>query len=187
MQTAHACVVASSGSIVVKMNSDRGDTRSTLDPGEMRLLAAVAERIFPATDTPGAVEIGAVEYIRRALEGDYKALVPLYREGLAALACRAEGRFGKVFVALSDADKDAVLADFEADRADYAGAADFFETVRCHVLEGVFGEPHYGGNRDLAGWRIVDFPGQQHGYPDAYINRRVDLPVVAVDPEEDEK
>ena len=172
------------------MNSDRGAARSTvtaLDSEEIRLLEAVAARIFPATETPGAVEIGAVEYIRRALEGDYKTLAPLYRDGLAALNRRAGTRFAKLFIALSDADKDAVLADFEADRTDYADAADFFETVRCHVLEGVFGEPHYGGNRGLAGWRIVDFPGQQHGYPDAYINRRVDLPVVAVDPEKEGK
>ena len=172
------------------MDSDRGATRSTLpllDPEAVRLLEAVAERIFPATDTPGAVEIGAVEYIVRALAGDYKALAPMYRDGLPALQRRAEARFGKSFVALSDSVKDSVLADFEADCADYPGAADFFETVRCHVLEGVFGEPHYGGNRDLAGWRIVDFPGQQHGYPDAYINRRVDLPVVAIDTEEEDK
>jgi hypothetical protein len=171
------------------MNSDRGDARilPALDAGEIELLKAVAERIFPTTDTPGAVEIGAVEYIARALAGDYKALAAMYRDGLAALQRRAGTRFGKTFVALNDADKDAVLGDFEADRADYAGAGDFFETVRCHVLEGVFGEPHYGGNRDLTGWRIVDFPGQQHGYPDAYINRRVDLPVVAVDPEQEDK
>jgi Gluconate 2-dehydrogenase subunit 3 len=169
------------------MNSDRDAMRSTLDPDETRLLEAVADRIFPATDTPGAVEIGAVEYIRGALESDYQGFAPMYHDGLAAVERCARTRFGKTFVALSDADKDAVLADFEADRADYAGAAEFFETVRCHVLEGVFGEPHYGGNRDLAGWRLVDFPGQQHGYPDAYINRRVDLPVVAVDPDEEEK
>lgn len=154
-----------------------------LSAGEIALLEKIAERIFPATDTPGAVEIGAVEYIVRALAGDYKDLVPLYREGLAALERHAAACFGKSFGALADVDKDSALADFENGHADYDGAADFFDTVRCHVLEGVFGEPQYGGNRDLAGWRIVDFPGQQHGYPDAYINRRVDLAPVAVDRE----
>jgi hypothetical protein len=39
----------------------------------------------------------------------------------------------------------------------------------------------------MMGWRLVDFPGQQFGYPDAYINKRVDLEPVAVeDPKEED-
>jgi gluconate 2-dehydrogenase gamma chain len=49
--------------------------------------------------------------------------------------------------------------------------------VRSHVLEGVFCEPQYGGNKGMVGWRMVNFPGQQYGYADAYINRPVDLPL----------
>ena len=58
--------------------------------------------------------------------------------------------------------------------------------VRCHVLEGVFGEPQYAGNRGLIGWRVVGFPGHQFGYPDAYINKRVDLSPAAVQPADEE-
>jgi gluconate 2-dehydrogenase gamma chain len=43
----------------------------------------------------------------------------------------------------------------------------------------VFGEPDYGGNKELIGWKLVGFPGQQYGYPDAYINRVVDMDPVA--------
>jgi gluconate 2-dehydrogenase gamma chain len=75
-----------------------------------------------------------------------------------------------------------VLSDCEAGQVPrFKKSADFFETVRCHVLEGVFGEPQYGGNRGLVGWRLVGFPGQQFGYPDAYIDKRVDLSPVAVE------
>jgi len=31
------------------------------------------------------------------------------------------------------------------------------------------------------GWRLVGFPGQQFGYADPYINKRVDLAPVRVD------
>ena len=58
------------------------DNTRVLTPSETTTLAAIAERIFPATDTPGAVEIGALEYIECALKGDYASLVPLYRAGL---------------------------------------------------------------------------------------------------------
>jgi hypothetical protein len=33
----------------------------------------------------------------------------------------------------------------------------------------------------MIGWRLVDFPGQQFGYADAYVNKRVDLEPVTVD------
>jgi gluconate 2-dehydrogenase gamma chain len=55
------------------------------------------------------------------------------------------------------------------------------------VLEGVFGEPQYGGNRGLVGWRLVGFPGQQFGYADAYINKPVDMSPVAVPEPVDEE
>ncbi|MBM4299077.1 MAG: gluconate 2-dehydrogenase subunit 3 family protein [Deltaproteobacteria bacterium] len=149
---------------------------------ESELLAAIAERIFPTTDTPGAVEIGAVDYLEIALAGDYAALAPLYRQGLRAVNRHARGRLGKNFLNLGDAEKDAVLRDFECGALDsFKQAAEFFETLRYHVLEGVFCEPQYGGNKDMTGWRLVDFPGQQSGYADAYINKRVDLEPVSVD------
>lgn len=155
---------------------------NALTPKEAQTLTAIADRIFPATDTPGAVEIGAVNYIDVALGGDYAPLTPLYRRGLRALNRYAQKKFGGRFHSLADEEKDSLLADFEAGRiAGFKAAADFFDTVRCHVLEGVFGEPQYGGNRDMVGWRLVGFPGQQFGYADAYINRRVDLEPVAAD------
>jgi gluconate 2-dehydrogenase gamma chain len=149
---------------------------------EAVLLAAIAERIFPKTETPGAVEIGALNYIEIALAGDYAPLAPLYHQGLRALQRYARGKFNKKFLDLGDSEKDAVLQDFETGAVDnFKAAAEFFETVRYHVLEGVFCEPQYGGNKDMAGWRLVDFPGQQHGYGEAYINKRVDVTPVSVD------
>lgn len=165
----------------MKTNEQAAVRRSTnLTRSETRVLAALAERIFPATESPGAIDAGALEYIERALAGDYAELVPEYRKGLKAVDRHAHEKFGGKFVSLSDAEKDAVLSDCEAGQVSaFKKSADFFETVRCHVLEGVFGEPEYGGNRGMIGWRLVEFPGQQFGYPDAYIDKRVDLPPVA--------
>lgn len=153
-----------------------------LTPDEAETLELIAERIFPKTNTPGAVEIGAVNYIDIALAGDYAPLLPLYRQGIRAFHRYARSKFGCAFRSLNDELKDAVLVAFEAGSiSEYKSAAEFFETVRCHVLEGIFCEPQYGGNKDMMGWRLVDFPGQQFGYADAYVNKRVDLEPVAVD------
>jgi Gluconate 2-dehydrogenase subunit 3 len=162
--------------------ASQSDNNRVLTQSETKTLAAIAERIFPATDTPGAMEIGALEYIERALQGDYAPLVPLYRAGLRFVDRWASKKFGRQFHSLTESQKDAVLSDFEAGVVTgFAKAAEFFEMVRYHVLEGIFCEPQYGGNRDMTGWRLVNFPGQQFGYADAYVNKVVDLEPVAVD------
>ncbi len=149
---------------------------------EIEILAAAAERIFPRTDTPGAIEIGALDYIRIALAGDYASLLPFYRQGLRAIDEHARTRFGARFASLSGDEQDLILGEFESGAVPkFKKAAEFFATLRSHVLEGVFGEPHYGGNKDMLGWRLVGFPGQQFGYADPYINKRVDLEPVATD------
>jgi len=34
-------------------------------------------------------------------------------------------------------------------------ASPFFELVRMHTLEGYYGSPRHGGNRDAASWRML--------------------------------
>ena len=164
------------------MSDNKVESTIVLSSEEMEILTTIASRIFPTTDTPGAVEIGAVNYIEIALAGDYAALAPLYRQGLRMLQRYSRVKFAKDFIELSAGEQDTALRDFEVGVQDtFAQAAEFFEMVRYHVLEGVFCEPQYGGNKDMTGWRLVDFPGQQFGYADAYIDKRVDLEPVSVD------
>ena len=166
----------------MKLNEEITRNIKTLTPAALETLKAIADRIFPRTDTPGAVEIGAINYIEIALAGDYAALMPLYREGLRAIERYAHKRFGARFVALTGEQQDEILGEFEAGSvATFKKAGEFFETVRYHVLEGIFCEPQYGGNDGMLGWRLVNFPGQQFGYDDPYIDKRVNLEPVAVD------
>ena len=43
-----------------------------------------------------------------------------------------------------------------------------------HACEGAYGPPEYGGNRDLAGWEAIQFPGdaQPRGYTDEEVSGR---------------
>lgn len=148
----------------------------TLNDEQRACLAAIAARIFPRTDTPGALEVGAVDYIEQALAGAYADSLPAYRGGLDALDGHCREAYGNTFAPLPAETQDTVLRDLETGAAPVVNGREFFEMARQHTLEGVFGDPQYGGNRDMAGWRMVGFPGQQHGYPDAYINRVVDMP-----------
>jgi len=156
--------------------------KSDLIPRHAALVAAAAARIFPTTATPGATEAGALNYIQRLLAEAYPELALLYRSGCRALERHAKRRFGKSFLRIAAAQQDAVLAEFETGHVrDFNLASDFFEMLLSHTMEGVLGEPAYGGNRGLVGWRLVGFPGHQFGYADPYIGRRVDIEPVAVE------
>lgn len=58
--------------------------------------------------------------------------------------------------------------DEELDRAeeyfDPIDPGEFFETVRVDVIEGMFADPVYGGNRNLVGWSLIGYPGAQRSY-----------------------
>lgn len=140
-----------------------------------------AARIFPTTDTPGATEAEAVRYIDRALAEAYLHLAPLYRAGCHALDSQAKQSSGEKFSKLTASEQDTVLAEFEkGDVPGFPRAKLFFETLRRHTMEGVLGEPTYGGNKGMVGWKLVGFPGHQFGYADPYINRKIDLEPVAL-------
>jgi gluconate 2-dehydrogenase gamma chain len=42
----------------------------------------------------------------------------------------------------------------------------FFETLLANTVEGFFSDPAYGGNRGMAGWRMIGFPGAYAQYAD---------------------
>jgi gluconate 2-dehydrogenase gamma chain len=158
----------------------RGEGLQALTVRQAQFVDAIAARILPTTETPGAVEAGAVFYIDRALAGPYSRLRSRYGRGLRALDQHAQAQFGTTFIKLSGEQQDSALGDLESGKiTGLRNGEDFFELLRAHVLEGVFGEPSYGGNRDMIGWKLVGFPGQQWGYPETYINKVVDLPPVA--------
>src|SRR4029077_17145462 len=77
----------------------------------------------------------------REFNGPVVGLQERYRDGLAAL--------GADFASLSDEEQDERLK---------ANAA-FTPLLYHHVCEAMYGPPAYGGNRDLAGWVAIDFPG----------------------------
>ena len=83
--------------------------RRTLTPHQCVTVRAIAEMILPATDTPGAAEQGACEFVDLMLTEWYEpAEKDRFLQGLADLDARAVALFGKNFVE-SPADQQTVL------------------------------------------------------------------------------
>jgi gluconate 2-dehydrogenase gamma chain len=92
-----------------------------------------------------------------------------YRGGLQAVIGYVKATFsGKSFAELAPADQDKVLAGLETGTIalkDVKGA-EFFALLLQNTQEGFFADPVYGGNRDMAGWKLVGFPGARYDYRD---------------------
>jgi gluconate 2-dehydrogenase gamma chain len=146
-----------------------------LDSGQLSVLGAAVDRIAPADGSgPGAIELGVVDYIEATLAEGVGA--GAWAEGLATLDTCAAERHGIHFDACAPAERDAILADFEAGRAggDLVDEAAFFELLRDHVLQGMFGDPSYGGNRDRGGWGLLSYPGPKLVWTEA--EQQLDAP-----------
>jgi gluconate 2-dehydrogenase alpha chain len=134
-----------------------------LNPYEARTAAAIFDRLFPAdTHSPGAVEIGVVTYLDRALAGPDRDKKEVYRVGLATLDRVARARYGRPFADCAAPDQDRLLVGLEeGSLPDFQVLAPraFFNLLRAHLQEGLFADPVYGGNRDKQGWRFLGHPG----------------------------
>jgi gluconate 2-dehydrogenase gamma chain len=62
--------------------------------------------------------------------------------------------------------QDAYLKSLEAGGSDLNGVPSdvFFAMLLKMTVEGFFSDPVYGGNRDMAAWKLVGFPGAYADY-----------------------
>jgi Gluconate 2-dehydrogenase subunit 3 len=139
----------------------QAQTPSALSETQLRILAAFADRIIPKDELgPGASESGVTEYINRSL-GDYLAgEKPAFVEGLEATDALARRMHDAAFADLPPAQQDALLTSMESGSAEgFPNARAFFNRARRLTMEGMFGDPYYGGNKNFAGWDLIKYPG----------------------------
>lgn len=113
--------------------------------------SAIAARIIPSDETPGATEAGVIYFMDNVLGGpERESTLEALRDGLRELQYQiaTEHNLG-FFVELSEQQQDELL------RANERTA--FFNTMRYLTIAGTFSLPEYGGNRDNIGYNIIGF------------------------------
>jgi gluconate 2-dehydrogenase gamma chain len=128
---------------------------------QARTLTAVLERLIPSDENgPGATEAKVWRYIDLSLAGELSGLLPTYVANLEDLDASAIKTARSPFAQLSASKQDEVLKSIEAGTGPggKAGAA-FFQLLRQHALQGMFGDPAHGGNANFVGWDLIGFPG----------------------------
>ena len=135
---------------------------AAFSPDQTKLIAALVDRLIPADELgPGAREAGVPVYFERSFAGPLSSGRNAFAQGLADIDTAANARHHSPFAQLSATQQDEFLAAME--RNEIAGftpdSRTFFNRIRQLTLEGMFGDPYYGGNAAFAGWDLIRYPG----------------------------
>ena len=163
------------------------------NPDELSFVKAALDTLIPPDPTgPGGVEAGCATYMDRQLAGAYGRGARLYMQGPFAEGTPQQGyqlpltpadlvRIGIADVdaysvssrkkSLRDLDattRAAVLTEVEQGKAQLANVPGpvWFNQFLNLTMEGYFGDPVHGGNRDKAAWKMIGFPGVPAMYAD---------------------
>ena len=136
--------------------------------------------------TPSGTDIGIATFIDRALAGSWGKgdrlymqgpwgkgtpnqgyqlpLTPaaLYRAAIEGSNAYCRKTFNQAFDKCTAEQKETFLKDLSAGKITLAGGLPgraFFAILYQNVMEGMFADPFYGGNKDKIGWKMLGFPG----------------------------
>jgi gluconate 2-dehydrogenase gamma chain len=158
----------------------------TLTQTEHAFVVAAADAFIPADDlSPSGSQCGVAAFIDRQLAGAYGGGARLYRDGpftkgkpelgyqlplnpreffragIAAANEWSRKTYGHDFDRLDPDKRIEALKAMESGKAEFAGFSSrmFFNALLDISMEGFFADPIYGGNRNMASWKMVGYPG----------------------------
>jgi gluconate 2-dehydrogenase gamma chain len=155
---------------------------------------AMVDRLIPPDpETPGGKDTGCAVFIDRQLagpygtfaerymggpfqkgtpeQGDQSSLVPRqrFRIALAEIDKHCQATLnGATFTKLTPEQQDQVLGDLEQGKIPLGDVETktFFQNLVILTQQGFFADPIYGGNRGMAAWKMIGFPGAHYDYRD---------------------
>lgn len=90
----------------------------------------------------------------------------IFIQGIRKLNQESQERFKTSFDKAEEDQQIEILQDFDDDKVKMNGVSskNFFILLRQSTLEGAYADPLYGGNKDMLGWKMKEFPGPQASY-----------------------
>ncbi|MUK87985.1 hypothetical protein GMD78_06180 [Ornithinibacillus sp. L9] len=121
-------------------------SRAKVKANFVRILQEAVDTIFP-----GAKQAGVTKYILFSVRTVHEQDMETYKDGIDQLDRLARSEYGKSFLLLSSENRGNILQRVEG--------TEFFELLREHTMQGMFADPKYGGNQNMIGWKLIDYPG----------------------------
>lgn len=160
---------------------------------DFRVLEAAVERIYPEDDNgPGAIGLRVPYFIDGQLAGDFgsnrkdymegpfkkvkdESLYQtrmnrgeIFIEGLRKMNAVSKEQFDLEFYEVDQEQQDTILQSFDNNEIELEGVSSkaFFNLLRKMTIEGAYSDPLYGGNKDMQGWIMREYPGPRAAYID---------------------
>ena len=130
-----------------------------LSEAQMRTLDAWVDALIPEDHDAGARSAGVIHFIDIQLSGKYKKYRSLYRTALDAVDRLSDKA---PFHELSLEERTAILQKLETGYGPSGVFADggkaAFEMILAHTMQGFYGDPRHGGNRNYVSWKMIGVP-----------------------------
>lgn len=127
---------------------------------EASLVDAIVEQIIPTDEWPGARDAGVTNYIDKQLMGPLSRFKEKYREGLKAVKITCQEIYNTSFEDLPWDERTHFLTRIQ--KGEFSAPADgsFFSLIRDNTMQGYYGSPRHGGNKDYVSYRMIglDYP-----------------------------
>lgn len=108
----------------------------------------------------------------------------VYQHGIRATERYCQAEHGRPFAALDADQRDVILSDLEKDAIDFTQydeptlpAGIFFEFLLTNTKEGYFADPVHGGNKHMAAWKMLGFPGARANFLEWVPQHGVEYPL----------
>ncbi len=141
--------VAVGAALALSSTACRRTSYGFLKDPDAKALAAICDQIIPADEFPSASQAGVLTFIDLQLMGPYRRHQKTYRDGLKQANELSRSRFGVDLANASAQQQFQIVSALEKD------ANPFFDLVRAHTMQGYYGSPRHGGNRDAVSWRML--------------------------------
>ena len=136
-----------------------------LTAAEAKCIIALCEQIIPADKDPGATDAGVVYYIDNQLGRYLSDKLPVYRKAIATLQALVMEENNMRFEELSPDTQVGIMKKMEQnnyypDKWEETSSSQFMRMLVQHTMQGFYGPPRYGGNKDFVSYRILklDYP-----------------------------
>ena len=156
------------GSLLLLPGCVRGTEKGSLrvfTKEEAECLGCICEQFIPTDDFIGARDAGVVNFIDKLLYQRFPELTDPYKNGLHSLDEFCSETYGKLFTQLEGNVQYSVMERMERGELTPSfwqkiDQKEFFNMALRNTMQGFYGSPRHGGNKDYASFRMMrlDFP-----------------------------
>ena len=131
---------------------------------EVVCLEALCGQLIPADQDPGAVETGVLHFIDRQIHLRFPNEKELFSGGIRSLQQWCTEQHRKRFEELSSPLQIEIMQAMERNEIDSEqwepSPKQFFDRLLNRTMQGFYGSPRHGGNKDYASYRMLklDYP-----------------------------